>query len=440
MNKIINKLFKKDINIYQPQNIGKYNNYIKNTIKNPNIHNWILSLNVNDNMKKWVVEKFKKELHLNSKHNIIINKYLNNENVKLPHIIKYKIYKLKHKFANNLNDISDYVNVNQQNRVNIFEHDFKTLYNLSKEYHKSIMINNKNHKAVTKENGNIEISYPDGFYWINLKTHNCLEESKAMGHCGCDSRATTLYSLRLDKTPHITLSYVENSNSIIQCKGKNNSKPKETYHKYIVDFIIKKNIKNIIQTNKNDFYLTDLNNKLYTTLQNENMEIFYNSGLFDIDKLFKRDFLTEKEFYIIQRSHIVLFNNSNWHDGHTIENTFLLEPIFYDQLSKSDLYYIRYININDKTPHKIYVNKPPCNYNGPTSNNTLEITFTETTLVDAFLNNTHFLYYKENNNYHKIQTNIEFKTKDGKNYNFYYDSKNINITHLKDYYKPSIKY
>ena len=55
-----------------------------------------------------------------------------------------------------------------------------------------------------------------------------------MGHCG--SGEGILYSLRKDKHPHLTGDV--DRGSLIQLRGRANTKPKAEYHSYIVDFLL----------------------------------------------------------------------------------------------------------------------------------------------------------------------------------------------------------
>jgi len=94
------------------------------------------------------------------------------------------------------------------------------------------------------------IDYKDGWYWVDLQTNYCEKESRAMGHCGSASRGSTLLSLRyLNKRkpdpstwlwePHITCE-LEPTGIMTQRKGKQNTKPVEKYHKYMLDLLLHK--------------------------------------------------------------------------------------------------------------------------------------------------------------------------------------------------------
>jgi hypothetical protein len=93
--------------------------------------------------------------------------------------------------------------------------------------------------TITDESGEIIKQYPEGYYWIDLKTNNSPEEGNAMGHCGRDGNATTLFSLRDKKTkePHVTIAYNDETGNITQVKGKQNKKPIEKYMKFVMDLL-----------------------------------------------------------------------------------------------------------------------------------------------------------------------------------------------------------
>lgn len=139
------------------------------------------------------------------------------------------------------------------------------------------------------------MKFPDGFYWIDLETNDCEDEGDAMGHCGYTS-ADTILSLRdSKKRPHVTMAIDYDHEDggfdyIHQCKGKNNTKPVEKYHTYIVDLLCNKtigieNIENDEYNSKDDFHLTDLNEVLFNKLINKNPKLF----LSDITMLEKND-------------------------------------------------------------------------------------------------------------------------------------------------------
>lgn len=108
-------------------------------------------------------------------------------------------------------------------------------YEMANVWHTSI----EETGVIKDESGKIIKTYPkDGFYWIDLQTNSSKAEGDAMGHCGTDGKATTLISLRdTKKSPHVTLAYNANSNTITQVKGRKNEKPIPQYMTYVYDLL-----------------------------------------------------------------------------------------------------------------------------------------------------------------------------------------------------------
>tara|TARA_B100000900_G_scaffold358316_1_gene329165 strand:+ start:1054 stop:2496 length:1443 start_codon:yes stop_codon:yes gene_type:complete len=113
---------------------------------------------------------------------------------------------------------------------------------------------------IMDEHGNIIMTFPDGYYWIDLESSKCDDEAKAMNHCGMgSSRGSKLYSLRKDKKPSVTIELMDGT--IRQIRGRANSKPKKEYHKYILDFILSDLVKDFDYDKYkmgNNFFVTDL--------------------------------------------------------------------------------------------------------------------------------------------------------------------------------------
>lgn len=92
------------------------------------------------------------------------------------------------------------------------------------------------------------MKFPDGYAWFDLEKPYCRDEGGAMGHCGNTAaykRSDTLLSLRrLVKTvdghtqwyPVCTFILDENG-QLGEMKGRNNDKPLEKYHPYIVELL-----------------------------------------------------------------------------------------------------------------------------------------------------------------------------------------------------------
>jgi hypothetical protein len=150
----------------------------------------------------------------------------------------------------NQNAVIDYIKNNETTVNTIMEWlkfpnrpqvDLKQIKNLEEaldkaiEWHESLTATG----VIVDESGEIIKTYPEGYYWIDLKTNSSMAEKDAMGHCGTDSLATTLFSLRNSKTkePHVTIAYNEKTGNITQVKGKQNKKPVEKYMKYVIDLL-----------------------------------------------------------------------------------------------------------------------------------------------------------------------------------------------------------
>lgn len=88
---------------------------------------------------------------------------------------------------------------------------------------------------IKDEEGDVVLTFPDGFYWIRLNKSKCDKEAKAMGHCGTGSG--TLFSLRKDKYPYVTTD-IDDKGVIQQMRGRANTKPLEKYRKYIYEFLL----------------------------------------------------------------------------------------------------------------------------------------------------------------------------------------------------------
>lgn len=145
---------------------------------------------------------------------------------------------------------------------------------------------------VTQEDGKIIMEFPDKFYWIDLETNSADDEACAMGHCGRTS-ADTILSLRERKTegsePHVTIAvdYVDSDDPskgyrmVYQCKGKNNKKPVEKYHKYIVDLYIKYGITEFGDEyqRSEDFHVEDVTDQaLVDKMLDERPELYLSAG------------------------------------------------------------------------------------------------------------------------------------------------------------------
>lgn len=175
-------------------------------------------------------------------------------------------------------------------QIKLKELSFKAALEKSKEWHDSL---EDNVFLNYEEKNEIVIDYRNekgvGFYWVNLNTDFSKEESERMGHCGRDG-GCVLFSLRSlnefgESKSHITISYSKQDKKIHQIKGRKNSKPKEVYYKYIIDFLINEKYP-VSELSKssgfggNDFTLNDLSEDVLNGIfeKNKDLKFYYLYG------------------------------------------------------------------------------------------------------------------------------------------------------------------
>jgi len=112
--------------------------------------------------------------------------------------------------------------------------DLDAAHAASDEFHREIQKAATGH--IQDETGEVLKTYPD-YYWIDLKCNTSSAEANAMGHCGTDTSATTLFSLRdiHTKEPHVTVAVNEKTGHVTQVKGKGNKRPVDKYMSYVHD-------------------------------------------------------------------------------------------------------------------------------------------------------------------------------------------------------------
>lgn len=103
--------------------------------------------------------------------------------------------------------------------------------------------------------GEIIITFPDGFFWQNLNREYCNTEGKAMGHCGnsasyqAGDRVLSLRSkVKVGKNTFVRpyLTFILHSNGKLgEMKGRFNKKPDDKYHPYIMELLLTPMIKGI---------------------------------------------------------------------------------------------------------------------------------------------------------------------------------------------------
>ncbi len=122
----------------------------------------------------------------------------------------------------------------------------------AEEYHAEQAEKAGSTTLTVKAGQEIIIRFPDGFYWVRLGKRSCREEADAMGHCGTAQKGE-LYSLR-DRNgyPYITAAIDVDKESSEQIYGRANTKPKEKYHKKILELLGELDIKKVSTKDYND--------------------------------------------------------------------------------------------------------------------------------------------------------------------------------------------
>jgi hypothetical protein len=250
-------------------------NKIKKFANQPVIYDW--ANNTDEYLSIWLADIIVKELKILT--NIAdaekLKSYLSGEvNKKYDRLVERLILSM----SDEVSSILDYVNSPlHDNKPNIRNLSLKAAYKLSEEWHEEIKNNQSG--IIEDESGDIIMTFPDGYYWINLLKKQCEDEADAMGHCGTTNNGTTLLSLRKNKEPHVTIAWNENDNIFTQIKGKGNTKPIDRYHPYIVDLIIKLDISGFKSEydRSSDFDVEDLSSELTEKLEEENPTYVENS-------------------------------------------------------------------------------------------------------------------------------------------------------------------
>lgn len=195
---------------------------------------------------------------------------------------------IQRRYNQKLTSIIDYININ-----NINSNNFEDLYQKSVQWHEDIAKGSTQDRSDSKvvrsdetEDTDKFITYPNEWYWINLNTSHSTDEASNMGHCGNDS-GKILFSLRDNNSnSHVTVSYNEDEKAMYQCKGRGNSKPKDEYHKYILDLLLNETYPiNIIVTGSYkpelDFNLMDLTDSERDDLLTKKPSLEYTDVMFE---------------------------------------------------------------------------------------------------------------------------------------------------------------
>jgi hypothetical protein len=171
-----------------------------------------------------------------------------------------------------------------------------------------------------------------------------------MGHCGNTNKGDTLYSLRdRNKSPHVTAAIDTKKGIVYQMKGRNNKKPIDKYHKYIVDLLMSDELETGVKLlgfgseydrvndfNPSDDLTPELLEKLKEKRPNIDKAVFSDE---DIDDMFERYL---ESYYIEDQDYA--FRLVSWVNDVTDFDTFIscME-------NSNDLFYI----LCDEYPEKI---------------------------------------------------------------------------------------
>lgn len=176
-------------------------------------------------------------------------------------------------------------NVANAQNLNLKTLSYQEAFDQAEEWHDSLEAQKSNNY---QEQNEVVIDYRVdgvGFYWANLNTSTCEEEKARMGHCG-SKYGTTLFSLRRIHPNGDGESYVTLARSpegiVSEVHGKRNSKPKQIYRQYIIDFLLnnKYPVKGLtlqgVYRPEENFQLEDLTKEELKMLFDKNKDIKFN--------------------------------------------------------------------------------------------------------------------------------------------------------------------
>ncbi len=123
----------------------------------------------------------------------------------------------------------------EQDKINFKDLDFDEALMRANEWHNNLARLSREDIIIEDKDGDVVITFPDGYYWINLGQNYCKKEGQAMGHCGRGEG--DLFSLRREGRPFLTADVLSDG-TVRQLRGRANTKPKKEYHSYIIKFIL----------------------------------------------------------------------------------------------------------------------------------------------------------------------------------------------------------
>ncbi len=219
---------------------AKHTDIIVNTIGLPTeLSDWITE-NYPEKFQLWFANNFKKEAvkRIAGDKEVVANimlKMLRGDRTQ--DSLKKQLNRQKSYFQGAFRDISNWMRGRREIAPETDEINLKTLTfdeAVSRSDRWQTAVRELQAGQITDESGVILKTYPDGFYWIDLQKRHCSQEASAMGHCG--NAVGRLYSLRKKKQPSLTADV--DRGSLIQLRGRANTKPRAEYHDRIVDFLL----------------------------------------------------------------------------------------------------------------------------------------------------------------------------------------------------------
>lgn len=166
-----------------------------------------------------------------------------------------------------------------------FRFDFQNLYTVRHDFlvlERKWQEKAKDMIPYNPDDGKVIMTFPDGFFWVNLNREYCEIEGNAMGHCGNsasyrsgDQVLSLRRKVKVGKQTYVrpSLTFILHHNGFLgEMKGRANEKPNPKYHPYIVELLKLPMIKGITgggYAPENNFQIEDLDK----ATQNELVEL-----------------------------------------------------------------------------------------------------------------------------------------------------------------------
>lgn len=175
------------------------------------------------------------------------------------------------------------------------DHDWQSAMQAADQWHRELKVKGN----LFDERNKVIKEYDDGFYWVDFEAKSCREEADNAGHCGTTNAGETLWGLRkYNKVTKkvesfITIAISPSKKTWHQCKGKRNSKPKESYFYYITDIFLENSISDYYPEHNAgaDFDIGDYKTSIETIIDKSNY-----SNVDQILKAIKENEITYEKF------------------------------------------------------------------------------------------------------------------------------------------------